>query len=381
MRKRRIVWIMLLTIAAAVVLTACGSRNLFYPLTHGAEDSDTSMLVVRQGDLFGYADTTGKVVIEPKYEYAGLFYEGLAAVKYNGKYGYIDKTGNTALSFQYVDVTDFHYGKAFAATGYVEYEYSPHNSTSTITEKYPKYCLIDRDGNILRETDYTSVIYVGDVMDADSFRTNGTILLDKKYNETLLPYQKYNEILTDFSEGLAVYHHKDRRIVSYVGYDGKIPFERTFSEAGPFSEGLAAVCEQEDKYGYINKKGEYVIEPQYQYADRFIDGLAFVITDGGSFAMIDTAGKVARKMEHPAVTIEGSFSEGFCAVKKYRPEKYDRGTLGAYDIGFMDTTGAIVIDCIYREVTPFNSGIAQVRLWDGKIGYIDRTGKYIWEPK
>jgi hypothetical protein len=47
---------------------------------------------------------------------------------------------------------------------------------------------------------------------------------------------------------------------------------------------------------------------------------------------------------------------------------------------FIDASGRPTTDFLYDEVTPFVNGIAQVMV-DGKIGYIDKTGKYIWEPK
>lgn len=132
-----------------------------------------------------------------------------------------------------------------------------------------------------------------------------------------------------------------------------------------------------DKYGYINKKGAFVIEPQYEYADRFEEGVAFVRAKDG-YAMIDTSGKVVRNVNMPDVMIEGSYSEGLCAVGKYRNEKVQ---LGPIDYGFMDMAGNLVTDCIYEAVTPYKNGIAEVRLSNGKIGYIDKTGKYVWDPK
>src|SRR5947209_3249395 len=49
---------------------------------------------VRAGGKFGYADTTGNVVITPQFDFAAKFSEGLAAAGVNNKEGYIDKSGN-----------------------------------------------------------------------------------------------------------------------------------------------------------------------------------------------------------------------------------------------------------------------------------------------
>ena len=51
--------------------------------------------------------------------------------------------------------------------------------------------------------------------------------------------------------------------------------EPQFDGAGNFSEGMAGV-EKDGKIGYINKEGKIVIEPQFDYADGFSEGMARV---------------------------------------------------------------------------------------------------------
>ncbi len=50
--------------------------------------------------LYGYKDGEGKIRIEAQYYYAWDFSEGLAKVKLNDKWGYVDKKGN-----EYLDMT------------------------------------------------------------------------------------------------------------------------------------------------------------------------------------------------------------------------------------------------------------------------------------
>jgi hypothetical protein len=52
-----------------------------------------------------------------------------------------------------------------------------------------------------------------------------------------------------------------------------------YLKAEGFSEGLAAVSIN-DKWGYINKNGEFLIEPRFNEALPFTDGLAFVKVGG-----------------------------------------------------------------------------------------------------
>jgi len=60
------------------------------------------------------------------------------------------------------------------------------------------------------------------------------------------------------------------------------------SECG-FSEGLAAV-EVVEGWGYVNKEGKFIINPQFDDAMPFSEGLAGVKI-GGNFGFIDKSGK------------------------------------------------------------------------------------------
>src|SRR5271170_5871761 len=49
---------------------------------------------VNDSPKWGYVDSTGKVVITPRFDATSSFSERLAAVQVNGKWGYIDTSGN-----------------------------------------------------------------------------------------------------------------------------------------------------------------------------------------------------------------------------------------------------------------------------------------------
>ena len=65
--------------------------------------------------------------------------------------------------------------------------------------------------------------------------------------------------------------------------------EPHFDDTASFSEGLTQV-KINGKWGYIDKTGEYVVQPQFSRADSFYRGLALVISDGTK-AYIDKTGK------------------------------------------------------------------------------------------
>lgn len=357
-------------------LWANPSTNLLY----GAENSDDSLLVIQQGDLYGYADAMGKIVIKPQFTDARPFYEGLAAVERGyDKYGYIDETGKTIIPFIYYGVGDFHSGKALVGADLGV------SHGETITQKIS---IIDVKGNELEKTEYNYIYGYSDGMTAvgsDLYTQQpghfDISYLDGGYQQVAtIRYASQPDTCGMFSEGFALFWLEGNKL-SYMDKTGKQAFPGEFTHAEPFSKGLAAVAPGDGKlWGYINKTGQQELPPQYLAASSFGDGLAWVMTTENKWIIIEPSGKEVGS-EHTPADARRIFSEGLCAVGKKNEEAknvvyWDENFIW----GFVDATGKLVIDFKYDMVTPFKNGIAQVLL-NGKIGYIDKTGKYVWEPK
>ena len=62
-----------------------------------------------------------------------------------------------------------------------------------------------------------------------------------------------------------------------------------------FSDGMLCV-KYDGKYGYIDMEGEFIIEPQYDFATPFIGDVAFV-TDGDYNCIIDREGNIIETYE------------------------------------------------------------------------------------
>lgn len=103
--------------------------------------------------LYGYIDTSGKVVIKPTFRDARSFSEGLAVAQ-NNKYkrGYIDKKGKWAIKPQFSAAYDFHNGLAFVEkdgfSGFIDKE---GNQRLLITED--EFCFfltkIDKEADVV----------------------------------------------------------------------------------------------------------------------------------------------------------------------------------------------------------------------------------------
>ena len=169
----------------------------------------------------------------------------------------------------------------------------------------------------------------------------------------------------DFVNGLAtatVDFKMDK--YGYINKKGEFKIAPKFDAATTFSEGLAAVqigvAQIAERWGYINTSGELVIPARFADAGSFAEGLA-VVEILGKVGCINTTGEMAI----PAIfdRVEG-FSEGFAAVS----------ILGKW--GYINTTGEVVIPAIFDRASCFSEGLAVVEI-SGKVEYIDTTGEVV----
>jgi hypothetical protein len=143
------------------------------------------------------------------------------------------------------------------------------------------------------------------------------------------------------------------------------------TDAGNFHEGFARVWDSEKKaYGYINKKGDWVIYPHFQKAADFHEGLAAVVVDDGSpysrklWGFIDSTDKLIdlnNSYTHFSFDSTGSFKEGIVRVELFK--KW----------GFMDKTGKIVINKDFDIAHDFQNDLALVAI-QKKYGFINKKG-------
>jgi hypothetical protein len=67
---------------------------------------------VRLGGRTALIDRTGRIVVDTMFDYVGPYRGGRAAVMLNGKYGFIDRTGKLVIPAEFPEVYDFSHGLA-----------------------------------------------------------------------------------------------------------------------------------------------------------------------------------------------------------------------------------------------------------------------------
>jgi hypothetical protein len=127
-----------------------------------------------------------------------------------------------------------------------------------------------------------------------------------------------------------------------------------FATANLFYEGLASVSlevNHQRSYGYINTKGQFVIQPQLKYTYYFSEGLAAIENDHRNWGYIDRSGRIVVK---PQFDQADGFSEGLAAVKINQ------------HWGYIDRSGKTVIKPKFDNVSSFYRGQAKVQLSNPK---------------
>ena len=312
-----------------------------------------------------YIDKTGKTVIKPDYGMTtGFdFQEGLSGVKnHKGDLGYIDKQGKLVIPFQFQDGTSHSEGVAGVLKG--------------------NMCgFIDKTGKLIIPLKYDSVTNFNNGWGIG--KREGKYFFVNAKGEEMPPAFVAVE---SFSEGLAAVApiaveadgSGDSPKHGFIDPTGKIVIQPEYEEAEPFSEGLAAVMRNK-KWGYLDKTGKIVIEPQFDLAGPFKEGYGQV-TIGTKMGYIDTDGQIVIEPRFEADQYQsdpdekhiliGQFVNGLAAVRHSVGPEAEMGW------GFIDKSGKFQIPPVYEDAYMFTEGLARVKQ-NGKWGFIDPKGKMV----
>lgn len=287
------------------------------------------------GQIADYKSLQPYFIIEPKFEKAGNFSEGIAPAKGMGKWGYINKSGKWEISPSFDNALGVSNGIAltYQSTGFV---------------------FIDRTGRQSIPQNY---------IDANSF-SEGLAIVDEagvgEYRfintkgETV--FQPKFMFFRSFKEGLASFQSDGKW--GFFDTKGNAIIPARYESSGDFYEGYAAL-KQNGKWGFVNKRGELVIEFKYQKTGHFGEGLCPVAMDD-KWGYIDKNGKVAISYTFDKAL---AFSSGLAAVKQ--GDKW----------GYIDKEGAFVVKPILEEAYPYEDGLARIGIIQNgnlKYGYLGR---------
>ena len=346
--------------------------------------SAQNLFPIVQNHRWGYIDSTGAIVIQPQYAYAGPFHEGYAWIVDSSKmeiaFGADALNATESISFSQVrDGTDYTWslidthGKKLSHTTRSKMKPVVVNGYTVLFDgDYFRggWGLMDMAGKIAVKGAYPSLDFMQEGKALAGYEDNGPYdfidLAGKQITKLHFPRA------SSFQDGLAAASDPDSGTYGFLDGTGAWAIKPTYRFVGSFSEGLANVL-RDSLYGFIDTKGKLVIPYRYSFVEKFSDGLARVKLNG-LYGYIDHSGAMAI----PA-TIE--VKEGGAFEMDYHLYKFSNGLALAKvgdQYGYRDKSGAIAIPAIFQDAYLFENGLARVKK-DSVWGYINRAGKMIWK--
>ena len=286
--------------AGVIMFGAASAAKTAIPCRYDEASSfSEGLAAVRKDGRWGCINKSGKMVIAPRFEYVTMFSDGLAGVILKERCGFIDTTGALVIPLQYEVVFQFSEGLA-------------------VVKKDGRWGCLDRTGKIVIPCRF--------------------------------------ERMTGFSGGMALVREGTK--VGVMDGSGKVSFH-------PEGEMLASLCRENrravhrnGKWGYLDKDGREAIPCRFDFVQAFSDGLA-TVREGQFWGAIDPTGKWVIPARYNYLP---SFSE---KVTPVRGVKY---------FGYIGLHGETVIPEQFAAAGSFSGGYAVVGM-ERQLGLIERVVK------
>ena len=310
---------------------------------------------VKSRDKWGYIDVSGRMVIEPMFDKAQNFSDGMSRIMApDGRYGFIDESGRQIIPPCLEEAGSFSDGLA----------------TATIDGQN---CYIDKSGRVVlySQHEVNGPFYDGLAMvRSASDKNRMCAFIDKTGAYVIKPVEGNLRFAWRFTEGLAWFEIPRTNKWGYINRSGGVAIDAKFDDyAGEFSEGLAEV-----RLGWIDRSGHYVISAEdYDFEmhpeGKFSEGLApFSSRFGKRRGFVDKSGEIVLDFSCYAGIHE--FAEGLARVTVLMED-------GSYKYGFIDKSGLEVIPPIYDSAWDFVDGLAEIEM-NGMPGYINKKGETVY---
>jgi WG containing repeat len=248
---------------------------------------------------YGYADVTGKVIIEPQFQAADDYVFNRAIVEQNGRYGLIDRNGKFVSQPEWVFIYSL-------GDGYFHVKELSKNASADTLQQVLSYLRNGQDN-----------AGAGGVID-----TNGRRILPVVFDEI---YHLQPGYFTVEAGGMSGCYRTDGSLIYK-------PLSYTYI----YFFGGRTVVKEESGSGMIDDKGNYIVQPQFDSIGVMYKGYS-PVSRSGKFGMIDSTGKISIA---PAYDEVQPMVNGFAVFK-------DKGKFG-----YLNTEGEQLFAAKFEEASP-----------------------------
>ena len=336
-----------------------------------------------QNDIYGYIKKDGSWLIKPQYIKAGSFSNGLAPVYSGEKWGFVNSSNELVIDYAYDRVKAFDSGIAVVLKD-KRWFYIDKKGVEITTMPFSEKAFDFNDGvAFIRRGDKTGLI-----------NASGKVLIEPTYDKILKFHNGYAKMKLGDYWGIIDVHGKE--VVK--------PF---YKELGSYSQGVVRANKQdaigliingefkvlevlkiwdfknnekltyalnnEKKVGFINRKGDWVIEPRFKKVKGFTKGLAPVSTTGKRWGYVNENGDIVVSEKYKDAEIFSA--DGLAPVKINKLW------------GFINTKEDIIAEYKYiikakslnifkKQSFGFVDGLARVS-FEKKWGFLDKKGNVL----
>lgn len=323
--------------------------------------SSSNLYRILVADKYGFMDENGKIVIEPQFEWAYLFSEGVCFARIGERRGLIDSTGTFTMEFG-----DTIHNVFYFVNGVSKIRCGLNNNIGVIN-KEGKTVIPAAQHTVSIEKDNDSVYIVvdesyslfitnkitGDTKEIGIDRWKLTNKDGKAIGDT------YDEILVGFRNGLCAVKLNDKW--GYINWNGDLVIDTIYDFARVFSkEGIARV-RQGNEHFFIDKSGNKLFSVDGTITGFTCNRAAVVLN--GENCFVDTKGTKVFSVDADIIYPFNEKDKMATIVKNGQASK-------------IDTMGNVVLRTNYEDIGAFIDGVAPVKKND-KWGYIDTTGNEI----
>ena len=330
-------------------------------------------VVTDDGYRFGYADRTGKIILDTLYNEISRLTEVKGDDVYlvtstNGRYG-LYKNNKEILANEYTDIS-----------------FDPNNNL-LIVQKDQAQGVVDLEGNNIVPIDYDSIIIGGKYIDAQ--KGEETVVFDSNGNNLNTDILSYNQV-----SDLAIVIDKNNNY-NIVDSSGNKKLKENYTYIEYFNNNYFIVT-KDGKTGVINGNGNVVINLEYD-AIQAIDGtnvLQAIKTNENRTDIIDSNMNIHEGIVNANVVKKDNYIKVYSETEmKYYDlsgneitykSLYPNNTLYASTNngkwGLVDSNGEVVVNYDYDMVTEQNGNVFGVKK-DGVWQVIDINGELVSDNK
>lgn len=254
-------------------------------------------------DKYGYIDRQGTTVIPFIYDAADRFRQGMACVKYQGKYGCLNAKNEWLIPPEYSEIKNW-------------------NDNWVLVKKDDKWAFYDKSGKQWTEFCYDEVMMASKDRDRVCFNGLGLVMKDGEF---------------------AYLNTKLQEVVPFGTFDSALPFNK-------YQMGIG---EKKGKWGIIDSLGHFIIPLEY-------DNIGYVSCYGGSYEIfsLKKKGRIAVMSAKTREKTKPCFLEFYQSTQRALEDGTFKNVYIAQNLekkyGCMDDQLNIMIPFEYSVIKPIN---------------------------